>query len=107
MVPRPNRDTLAVENRRDIVSVNTGGTIWQDVIVGTGETQQVRRVMTPQPFLHAGRAENAVVLVWLSVAIAAIIILNFPLLEQVTHYVHKKRGANLQRQHGKGAVEKE
>jgi hypothetical protein len=91
----------------DIVSTTTGGTIWRDVIVGTGETQQLRRVMTPQPFLRAGRAENAVVLVWLSVVIAAIIILNFPLLELLTRYVHKKRRTNLQRQRGKGAVEKE
>jgi len=81
----------------DIVSTTNGGTIWRDVIVGTGETQQLRRVMTPQPFMHAGRAESAVVVAWLSVVIAAIIILNFPLLELLTRYVHKKRGAKSQR----------
>ncbi len=91
----------------DIVSTTNGGTIWRDVIVGTGETEQLRRVMTAQPFLHAGRAESAVVVAWLSVGIVAIIILNFPLVELLTRYVRKRRGANSQRRREKGAVEKE
>ena len=91
----------------DIVNTTNGGTIWRDVVVGTGETQQLRRVMTPQPFMHAGRAESTVVVAWLSVVIAVIIILNFPVLELLTRYVHKIRGANSQRQGEKGAVEKE
>jgi hypothetical protein len=91
----------------DIVSMTTGGTIWRDVVVGTGETQQLRRVMTSQPFLHAGRAESGVVVAWLSVIIAATIILNFPVLEYLAHLVHKKRRENLERERGRGAVEKE
>jgi hypothetical protein len=79
----------------DIVSQTTSGTIWRDVIVGTGETQQVRRVMTPQPFFHAGRAESTVVVAWLSAVIVIIVFLNFPLLEALNRRV---RGRNKTRQ---------
>jgi hypothetical protein len=78
----------------DIVSQTTGGTIWRDVVVGNGETQQVRRVMTPQPFFRAGRAESAVVVAWLSVVIMTIIFLNFPILELVARRVRRRREAD-------------
>jgi hypothetical protein len=78
----------------DIVSQTTGGTIWRDVVVGNGETQQVRRVMTPQPFFRAGRAESAVVVAWLSVVIITIIFLNFPILELVARRVRRRREAD-------------
>jgi len=77
----------------DIVSQTTGGTIWRDVVVGNGETQQVRRVMTPQPFFRAGRAESAVVVAWLSIVIITIIFLNFPILELVARRVRRRREA--------------
>jgi hypothetical protein len=66
-----------------ITSPATGGIIWQDVIVGNSVTQQVRRVMSPQPFLHPGSTESFVVMGWLGVAAAAIIIMNFPVLELI------------------------
>jgi hypothetical protein len=78
----------------DIVSKTTGGTIWRDVVVGNGETQQVRRVMTPQPFFRAGRAESAVVVAWLSVVIITIIFLNFPILELVARRIRRRRQAD-------------
>jgi hypothetical protein len=89
----------------DIVSKTTGGTIWRDVIVGTGETQQVRRVMTPQPFFGAGRAESGVVVAWLSVVIITIIILNSRILEVASRYVRGKRGKRSGRRREKEAVE--
>jgi hypothetical protein len=78
----------------DIVSKTTGGTIWRDVVVGNGETQQVRRVMTPQPFFRAGRAESAVVVAWLSVVTITIIFLNFPILELVARRIRRRRQAD-------------
>jgi hypothetical protein len=78
----------------DIVSQTTGGTIWRDVVVGNGETQQVRRVMTPQPFFRAGRAESAVVVAWLSIVILTIIFLNFPILELVARRVRRRSEAD-------------
>ena len=89
----------------DIVSAANGGTLWRDVIVGTGETQQLRRVLTPQPFLHAGRAENGVVVAWLSVVIVVTIILNFPLLEVLARYVHRRRKTDSQRRRVRGTVD--
>ena len=65
----------------EITSLATGGTIWRDIIVGNGVTQQVRRVMSPQGFFHAGRSENFFVIAWLSIAIIVVILLNFPVLE--------------------------
>jgi hypothetical protein len=90
----------------DIVSKTTGGTIWRDVIIGTGETQQVRRVMTPQPFFRAGRAESAVVVAWLSIVIITIILLNFPILEVINRRI-RRRGETRSSQRREGeAVEK-
>jgi len=76
----------------EITSLATGGTIWRDVIVGNGVTQQVRRVMSPQPFFHAGRSENLFVVAWLSVAIIVVIILNFPVLEMIRRRIRRVRG---------------
>jgi hypothetical protein len=89
----------------DIVSKTTGGTIWRDVIVGTGETQQVRRMMTPQPFFRTGRTESAIVEAWLSIVIVTIILLNFPLLEVLNRYVHRRRGTGSSRRREREAVE--
>ncbi len=65
----------------EIASQATGGTIWRDVLVGSGETQQVKRVMTPQPFFRTGRTENVVVIGWLTFAVVLVVLLNFPVLE--------------------------
>jgi hypothetical protein len=89
----------------DIVSKTTGGTIWRDVVVGNGETQQVRRVMTPQPFFRAGRAESAVVVAWLSVVIITIIFLNFPILELVARRIRRRREADSTQPYGTEAVD--
>jgi len=74
----------------EIVSRDTGGVIWQDIVVGTGETLQARRVMSPQPFFEAGRAESSIVVAWLSIVILVIIILNFPVLEAIRKRMRKK-----------------
>jgi hypothetical protein len=76
-----------------ITSPATGGTIWQDIIVGNSVTQQVRRVMSPLPFLHPGRTESLVVIAWLGIVVAAIIILNFPVLELVHRRIKQARQA--------------
>jgi hypothetical protein len=74
-----------------IQSPGTGDTIWRDLIIGHGHTEQVRRVMTPQPFFHPGRSESVVVVTWLIVAIVAIIMLNLPVLELVHRRVKRSR----------------
>lgn len=89
----------------DIVSKSTGGTIWRDVIVGSGETVQVRRVLTPQPFIRTGRTENVVVELWLSVVIIVIIVLNFPFLEVLARYIRDRRGTERLRKREILAVE--
>ena len=65
----------------EIVSQDTGGTVWRDIIVAGGETQQVKRVMSPQPFFRPGRTESTIVAMWLSIVIIAIVVLNFPIVE--------------------------
>lgn len=75
----------------EIVSQSTGGTIWRDIVVGSGETQQVKRVMSPQPFFRTGRSENAFVVAWLSIAIIVTIVLNFPVLEVLRRRLRRKR----------------
>ncbi len=75
----------------EIVSRDTGGTIWRDVVVGTGETQQVRRVMSAQPFFRTGRTETTVLFAWLCIAIVAMIILNFPIYEVLRQRLRTKR----------------
>jgi hypothetical protein len=74
-----------------IRSQATGDVIWRDVVIGQGVTEQVRRVMTPQPFFHPGRTESLVVVVWLAVVILAIIVLNFPVLELVHGRIKRVR----------------
>ncbi|MGA8855961.1 MAG: hypothetical protein WB643_02225, partial [Candidatus Bathyarchaeia archaeon] len=64
-----------------------------DIIVGNSVTQQVRRVMSPSPFLHPGRTESLVVIVWLGIAVAAIIILNLPVLEFIHRRIKQARKA--------------
>jgi hypothetical protein len=73
-----------------IVSQATGGTIWQDVLVANGETQQVKRVLTPQGFFQTGRTENAVVIAWLGVVLLVIMLLNFPIFEALRR-IRRKR----------------
>jgi hypothetical protein len=63
----------------EFVGRDTGGTIWRDAIVGNGETQQVKRVMSAQPFLKTGRTESDIVVASLLVVILAMIALNFPI----------------------------
>jgi len=77
----------------EIVSRETGGTIWRDIVVGTGETQQVRRVMSPQPFFRTGRAESTIVVTWLSIVILVIIFLNFPVLEALRKRIRRRSGS--------------
>lgn len=77
----------------EIASPATGGTIWQDIIVGNTVTQQVRRVMSSLPFLHPGRTESLVVIDWLGIVVAVIIILNFPVLELIYRRIKKARQA--------------
>jgi hypothetical protein len=74
-----------------IRSQGTGGVIWRDVIIGQGVTEEVRRVMTPQPFFHPGRTESLAVVVWLAVVILAIILLNLPILELVHGRIKRAR----------------
>jgi len=78
----------------EIVSRDTGGTIWRDIVVGAGETVQVKRVMSPQPFFQPGRTETTIVVVWLSIVIIAIIVLNFPVLELLTQRLRRKTGTS-------------
>ncbi len=77
----------------EITSPATGGTIWQDIIVGNTVTQQVRRVMSSLPFLHPGRTESLVVIIWLGIVVAAIIIMNLPVLELIHRRIKQARQA--------------
>jgi hypothetical protein len=76
----------------EVVSQDTGGTIWRDIVVASGETQQVKRVMSPQPFFHPGRTETSVVVTWLSMVILVIVLLNFPILEIVVGFLRRATG---------------
>jgi hypothetical protein len=77
----------------EIVSKDTGATVWRDIVVGTGETQQVKRVISPQTFFRPGRTETPVAVVWLSILIVAIIVLNFRVPEAVRARLRRKRGS--------------
>ena len=77
----------------EIVSQDKGGTIWRDIMVATGETQQVKRVMSPQTFFRPGRTETTVVMIWLSIVILAILVLNFPVPEAIRALLRRKRGS--------------
>jgi hypothetical protein len=74
----------------EIVNKDNGGTLWRDIIVATGETQQVKRVMSPQPFFQPGRTESSVVVTWLTMGIFVMVILNFPIFETLLAFVRRK-----------------
>jgi len=74
----------------EIVNQDNGGTLWRDIIVASGETQQVKRVMSPQPFFRAGRTESSVVITWLTIGILVMVVLNFPILETILALVRRK-----------------
>jgi hypothetical protein len=82
----------------EIVSEDTGGTIWRDIIVTSGDTQQVRRVMSPQPFFRPGRTESAIVVMWLSVVILVIVGLNFPILGAIRECLRRTHNPELTRE---------
>jgi hypothetical protein len=73
----------------EIVNKDNGGTLWRDIVVASGETQQVKRVMSPQPFFQPGRTESSVVLMWLTIGIAVMLVLNFPILETLLTLVRR------------------
>jgi hypothetical protein len=74
----------------EIVNKDNGGTLWRDIVVASGETQQVKRVMSPQPFFQPGRAESSVVVTWLTIGILVMVLLNFPILETILALVRRK-----------------
>ena len=74
----------------EIVNQDNGGTLWRDIVVAGGETQQVKRVMSPQPFFQPGRVESSVVVTWLTIGILVMLVLNFPLLETGLALVRRK-----------------
>jgi len=74
----------------EVVNQDNGGTLWRDIIVASGETQQVKRVMSPQPFFRAGRAESTVIVTWLTIGILVMVVLNFPILETILALVRRK-----------------
>jgi hypothetical protein len=73
----------------EIVNKDNGGTLWRDIVVASGGTQQVKRVMSPQPFFQPGRAESSVVVTWLTIGIAVMLVLNFPILENLLALVRR------------------
>ena len=73
----------------EIVNKDNGGTLWRDIVVASGETQQVKRVMSPQPLFQPGRTESSVVVTWLTVGIAVMLVLNFPILETLLAIVRR------------------
>ena len=75
----------------EINNLNTGGTVWRDVIVGNGLTQQVRRIMSPQPFFAPGRAGDLSVMVWLVGGVVVVIALNFPVPELLARKIRGRR----------------
>lgn len=75
----------------EIVSQDTGETIWRDIVVAAGETQQVKRVMSPQTFFHPGRTETSVVVTWISIVTVVIVVLNFPIIEAFGRLFRRKK----------------
>jgi hypothetical protein len=73
----------------EIVNKDNGGTLWRDIVVASGETQQVKRVMSPQPFFQPGRTESSVVVTWLTIGVAVMLVLNFPILETLLTLVRR------------------
>ena len=75
----------------EISNLNTGGTIWRDEIVGNGVTQQVRRIMSPQPFFETAQSGDLVVVGWLTGVSVVVIVLNFPIPELISRKVKERR----------------
>jgi len=75
----------------EMTNINTGGTLWQDVIVGNGVTQQVRRIMSPQPFFQTATNGDLVVMGWLAGVVVIVIVLNFPIPELISHKLRTLR----------------
>jgi len=73
----------------EMVNKDNGGTLWRDIIVAGGETQQVKRVMSPQPFFQPGRTESSVVVTWLTIGIIVMLVLNFPILETLLGLIRR------------------
>jgi len=74
----------------ELVNKDNGGTLWRDIIVASGETQQVKRVMSPQPFFQPGRTESSIVVTWLTIGVLLMVVLNFPILENLLALVRRK-----------------
>ena len=74
----------------EIVSRDTGETVWRDIVVASGETQQVKRVMSPQAFSRPGRTETSVVITWLLIVALVIAVLNFPIVETFGRFLRSK-----------------
>jgi hypothetical protein len=74
----------------EMVNQENGGTLWRDIVVAGGETQQIKRVMSPQPFFQPGRTESSVVVTWLTIGILVMVVLNFPILETMLTLVRRK-----------------
>jgi len=81
----------------EINNLNTGGTIWRDVIVGNGVTQQVRRIMSPQPFFGTGRAGDLTVMAWLAGGVLFVVALNFPIPELIARQIRRLRASKRNR----------
>jgi len=90
----------------EINNLANGGTIWRDIIVGNGVSQQVRRVMSPQPFFHPARSESVVVAAWLSVALVVVIFLNFPILEFLVYRIKRFRSRKRRNRGSEDAIER-
>jgi len=75
----------------EITDLNTGGTLWRDVIVGNGVTQQVRRIMSPQPFFETAAGGDLVVMAWLSGVVVIVLVLNFPVPELISRTLKGRR----------------
>jgi len=74
----------------EINSISTGGTIWRDIIVGNGLTQQVRRIMSPEPFFGSDRAGDLTVMAWLVGALVFVVLLNFPVPELLAKKIRQR-----------------
>jgi len=90
----------------EINNLANAGTIWRDIIVGNGVTQQVRRVMSPQPFFHPARSESIVVAAWVSIALVLVIFLNFPILEFLVYKIKRRRRGRTNELGSEDAIEK-
>lgn len=96
----------------EIVNQETGDTMWRDIVVANGETQQVRRIMSPQSFFSPGRTETAIV-TWLTVVVLVVVLLNFPVIEVLGGLLRRRRASGVltddghRRNHGEKMEAKE